>query len=374
MLTPLPQPMPSWPPDAAFEDLLDPCNDFVFRKLFQTHPDLLEAMVNDLRAGAVNDLRTAATCDPTTEPLHAPVPQLRGLCIGNTELLPEQLFGKNVRFDVCAFDDSGRIVLAECDARHRKGFARRVVYYLCKALSRPLRQGASYDTVRPVLALHILKFVILPQAANAQRPLSSFRLRRADGLDYAELNAGEPPLEAIVVELPKIKALWYAYLALGGCSALGAEALRLRRLLNTAAYNWALFLARPGGLTMNDITHGPTRRAILEAVRISADPLQRSLAEQQEKYLRDRQAELDEAREEGEAFGVAKGEAIGVAKGEALGAAKGRAEILGKLLQLRFATLPDWASQAMALGTEDDFNRWSARLFTARTVDDVFAR
>ncbi|MFM7255987.1 MAG: hypothetical protein ACKO3C_10155, partial [Betaproteobacteria bacterium] len=74
------------------------------------------------------------------------------------------------------------------------------------------------------------------------------------------------------------------------------------------------------------------------------------------------------------AIGVAKGEAIGVAKGEALGAAKGRAEILGKLLQLRFATLPDWASQAMAQGTEDDFNRWSARLFTARTVDDVFAR
>ncbi|MFM7254146.1 MAG: hypothetical protein ACKO3C_00530, partial [Betaproteobacteria bacterium] len=140
--------------------------------------------------------------------------------------------------------------------------------------------------------------------------------------------------------------------------------LRLRRLLNTAAYNWALFLARPGGLTMNDITHGPTRRAILEAVRISADPLQRSLAEQQEKYLRDRQAELDEAREEGEAFGVAKGEAIG--------AAKGRAEILGQLLQRRFATLPDWASQAMAQGTEDDFNRWSARLFTARTVEEVF--
>ncbi|MFM7254321.1 MAG: hypothetical protein ACKO3C_01440, partial [Betaproteobacteria bacterium] len=97
MPTSMPQPMPSWQPDAAFEDLLDPCNDFVFRKLFQTHPDLLEAMVNDLH--------TAATCDPTTEPLHPPVPQLRGLCIGNTELLPEQLFGKNVRFDVCAFDD-----------------------------------------------------------------------------------------------------------------------------------------------------------------------------------------------------------------------------------------------------------------------------
>ena len=119
---------------------------------------------------------------------------------------------------------------------------------------------------------------------------------------------------------------------------------------------------------MNDITHGPTRRAILEAVRISADPLQRSLAEQQEKYLRDRQAELDEARDEG----WEEGEAIGVAKGEAIGAAKGRAEILGKLLQRRFATLPDWASQAMAQGTEDDFNRWSARLFTAESIGEVF--
>jgi len=362
----LPQPLPSWPPDAGFADLLDPCNDFVFRKLFQTHPDLLEAMAHDLRAGAA--------CDAAAVPLQAPAAQLRGLRIGNTELLPEQLFGKNVRFDVCAFDDSGRIVLAECDARHRKGFARRVVYYPCKALTQQLRQGASYDTVQPVLALHLLKFVVLPQAANALQPLSSFRLRRADGLDYAELTGGEPLLEVILVELPKISALWHAYLALGGRSASGAEPLRLRRLLTTAAYNWALFFARPEGLTMNDITHGPTRRAILAAEQISADPLQRSLAEQQEKYMRDRQAELDEAREEG----WEEGEAIGVAKGreagEAIGAAKGRAEILGNLLQLRFTAVPDWASQAIAQGTEDDFKRWSGRLFTAQALEDVFAR
>jgi hypothetical protein len=89
-----PQPLPSQRPDAGFADLLDPCNGLIFRNLFQIHPDLLEAMAKDLRAGAAGD--------NTTELLQAPVAQLRGQRIGKTELHSGQLFGKDVRLDVCA--------------------------------------------------------------------------------------------------------------------------------------------------------------------------------------------------------------------------------------------------------------------------------
>jgi hypothetical protein len=64
---PIRQPLPSWPPGAGFADLPDPCNGFVFRKRFQTHPDLLEAIAKDQSAGK--------TCNNTTEPLQAPFAQ-----------------------------------------------------------------------------------------------------------------------------------------------------------------------------------------------------------------------------------------------------------------------------------------------------------
>jgi hypothetical protein len=77
-------------------------------------------------------------------------------------------------------------VLAACDARRRESFARRIGHYRFKALTWQLRQGASYDKAQPVLALPP-KFVILPRAANALRPLSSFRQRHAAGR-AAEIN------------------------------------------------------------------------------------------------------------------------------------------------------------------------------------------
>jgi hypothetical protein len=73
----------------------------------------------------------------------------------------------------------------------------------------------------------------------------------------------------------------------------------MRRLLNTAAYNWAFFLARPEGVPLTDVMHGPSCRAILAADQINADPLERALAERQKKALRDRQVEPNDARVEG---------------------------------------------------------------------------
>lgn len=51
----------------------------------------------------------------------------------------------------------------------------------------------------------------------------------------------------------------------------------------------------------------------------------------------------------------------------------GRREVLVKQLGLRFHELPAWAVQQLLAADEADLDRWTERVITAATIDDVFA-
>ncbi len=52
---------------------------------------------------------------------------------------------------------------------------------------------------------------------------------------------------------------------------------------------------------------------------------------------------------------------------------EGRQDVLVKLLGLRFGELPDWAVQRLRAADDTDLARWTERVLTAPTLDDVFA-
>jgi hypothetical protein len=60
-----------------------------------------------------------------------------------------------------------------------------------------------------------------------------------------------------------------------------------------------------------------------------------------------------------------------VAEGEARGIAKGKAELLRKLLTLKFGELSEEAQQTLARASEIQLDRWTERILSAETLDAV---
>ena len=102
--------MPSVSSDAP---LLDPKNDYVFKRLFAQRIDLLTDLVNLVRGGA--------------EPLKLTE-------ILNPHILPEDITGKQIVLDVRALDSRGRSIDVEVQVRAQRDYSARALYYLARSL------------------------------------------------------------------------------------------------------------------------------------------------------------------------------------------------------------------------------------------------
>jgi hypothetical protein len=61
----------------------------------------------------------------------------------------------------------------------------------------------------------------------------------------------------------------------------------------------------------------------------------------------------------------------GLQQGIEQGVQRGEARILTSLLRLRFGELPDVVQQRLETPDADTLLRWSARVLTARTLDEI---
>ena len=52
----------------------------------------------------------------------------------------------------------------------------------------------------------------------------------------------------------------------------------------------------------------------------------------------------------------------------------GRVEVLGDLLKSKFRTLPKWASEKLESATPAQVRRWSKKVLTANTIEDVLGK
>src|ERR1700689_1436439 len=133
----------------SFADLK---NDFVFRRIFATHPDILRRLLNDLL-----DRRDAQT-------------------IVSLEYLPsEQLpWVEGARLsilDVRCKDRAGTTFVVEMQLIHVPGFINRVVYNACKAYVGQLKVRERYKQLADVVAISICDFKLWPDAKQEMRNL-----------------------------------------------------------------------------------------------------------------------------------------------------------------------------------------------------------
>ena len=320
----------------AFADLK---NDFVFRRIFATHPELLRSLLNDLLE------RTGDRAIDAIEYLPS-------------EQLPLVVGAKLSILDVRCKDRTGTTFVVEMQLIHVPGFINRVVYNACKAYAGQLREGDRYSQLTDVVAISICDFELWPDAEQRAQDLPLVpMLSRWNMTERKSGSHGLLQVQYVFLELPKLPAartqipgadLWaWLFVHAPQLAAVPAD-------LSPGPYREALELANKATFTQGE----------LDAYRKVIDEIQQV-------------QELAEARwAEGRALGYAEGKALGRAEAHkselAEGAAAAKAAAILAVLAARglVVTARDRAHIENCRDLET-LDRWIMRAATAASVEEV---
>ncbi|MBW7900929.1 MAG: Rpn family recombination-promoting nuclease/putative transposase [Rhodocyclaceae bacterium] len=234
--------------------LLDPRNDFVFKRIFAGNPALLADLINAVRA---------------------PEPPVEVVEILNPTIEPGELGGKFIVLDILARDAGGSLYNIEMQIRRHAGWSARSIYYLARRLDGQLVSGDDYTKIKPVIGIHLLDFSLFDDLSQA-RWCFELRDRRQPGIVL------DKALQLNVLELPKADRL----LARDG----GALA------------DWVTWFEHwQEDERMSRITHEPIVQAQDKLSALSASEEERHRAFVRERALFDEATELKVARKEGQA-------------------------------------------------------------------------
>jgi PD-(D/E)XK nuclease family transposase len=167
----------------AFADLK---NDYIFRRIFATHPDILRRLLNDLL-----ERKDAQTIEQ--------IEYLPG------EQLPVVEGAKLSILDVRCKDRAGTMFVVEMQLIHHPGFVNRVVYNACKAYAGQLKEGDWYTKLTDVVAISICDFDLWPDKEQDQKGLPRVpMLSRWNMTERASGNQGLLQVQYAFLELPKM--------------------------------------------------------------------------------------------------------------------------------------------------------------------------
>jgi predicted transposase/invertase (TIGR01784 family) len=251
---------------------IDPKVDFVFKRLFgtETNADLLIDLLNAVLAFPPGHEVTAVEL---LNPFH------------DQEALDDKLS----ILDVKARDTVGRQFNVEMQMEPYRAYPARVVYYLTKLHQQQLHAGEEYHTLAPSYSVSFLDHVLYRGS-----PRWHWRFHLRDAEEPAVVFSDQ--LAVVVIELPKF----------------GRDALEVSNALE----RWCYFL-RHGEVLDTENLPGPLREPpmprAMEVLRmVTQSDLERERYEARLKFQRDRNAQLREAREDGEKLGLERGEQRGV--------------------------------------------------------------
>ncbi len=313
-------------------------NDFVFRRIFAKHPNILRGLLNDLleRQGE----RTIESIE------YLP-----------SEQLPLVAGAKLSILDVRCRDRAGTTFVVEMQLLHVAGFENRVVYNACKAYVDQLKIGESYAKLADVIAISICDFTLWPD--GAQDAANMPRVPMLSRWSTMERGTGAPGLLQVqyaFLELPKLPD----------------------RKPETGAELWAWLFVHGPELTEvpKELPQGPHR----EAVELANEATFTQLELEAYRKVMD---EIQQARDYGEAQrieglakGLAEGHKLGQAEGHKLGRAEGRAQ--GKretlLRLLKRAGLEPTEAELSRIQACDDvalLDQWAENVLGAKDVAGV---
>lgn len=128
---------------------LDPKNDFAFKKIFGTEKNK-EILIHFL-----NDMLVFKEKNPIQEVIFLKTIQDPVIAAKKTSIV-----------DILCKDGEGNCYIVEMQVAKTKGFEKRAQYYASKAYSGQINQGEKYETLKEVIFLAIVDFVLFPDKAQ----------------------------------------------------------------------------------------------------------------------------------------------------------------------------------------------------------------
>ena len=307
-------------------------NDFVFRRIFATHPDLLRGLLNDL---------LERTGDQVIEDIEY-LP---------SEQLPVVEGGKLSILDVRCRDRAGTTFVVEMQLIHHPGFINRVVSNACKAYSGQLKSGDWCTKLMDVFAISICDFEIWPDAQQKTLGVPPVpMLSRWNMTERSSKNDGLLQVQYAFLELPKLPE---------------------RRPGTAGADLWAWLFSHAPELTEMpaDLSPGPYRQALELANQAKFTQEELNTYER----VRDEIRQVIEIAAERWTQGHTRGKVEGLAEGEIRGELKGKGDTLLRLLSRAGIALTE-NDRARVQGCADPatLDRWIDNVFGAKTAADVF--
>ncbi len=299
--------------------LLDPKNDYVFKRLFAEAPRLLIALINAVRADE---------------------PAIIELEVLNPKIDPEELAGKYIILDVQAMDETGKRYNVEMQVRRYNAWSARSAFYLARMLSQQLEQGEDYSELKPAIGIHLLDFDLFQTPDQQNQAVWCFEMRDRH---RPAVRLGKE-LQLNLIELRKADKL-----------GLVSEELNA----------WITFFEHwQEELTMANIAYEPVKEALARVKELSADEEARRLAFVRERAVRDEISLLNDAKSEGRKEGLQEGRQEGLLEGEA--------RLLTKQIKFRFGELPDWVIDKLAEADTNQLEQWGEQLLQVETLEQVF--
>jgi len=297
--------------------LLDPKNDFVFKKLFSESPDLLASLINAVRNN-----------ESPIEIIKAPDPAID----------KEELTSKFIVLDVLARDNQGRLLNIELQIRCRAAWIERSFYCLARAYVDQLGQEDHCVTPKPIVGINFLDFDLF---AGKQ---AHWHFKFQDGIQR-DLTLGHIQLH--VLELCKLDRQHQA---------------------SSALSDWVSWLKHwCDDSVMRGIHHPAVHQAQDKLKQFSQDEDTRLRAHARERFLHEETSFLGSAYCNQSFAGEQKDSEVNPHPGE-----HGRVILITQLLTLKFGEPPLEFQRRLYQAGEAELDRWAARILFAQTPADVF--
>jgi predicted transposase/invertase (TIGR01784 family) len=295
-------------------------NDFVFRRIFGTHRDILRGLLNDLLERTGDQIIVSLEYLPS-------------------EQLPVVEGAKLSILHVRCKDRTGTTFVVEMQLIHHPGFIARVVYNACKAYVGQLKAGDWYTTLTDVVAISICDFELWPDAKQDQQALPRVpMLSRWNMTERASGNHGLLQVQYAFLELPKLPA----------------------RKPDTGILQWAWLFVHAPELTEApaDLLPGPYREALELANQATFS------REELSAYAKTR----DEIRQ------VLEIAAARWTEGKAVGKAEGKAEsILAVLAARGIPVTAETRARIEACKDLPTLDEWIIRAATLTSAEEMFS-
>ena len=305
--------------------LLDPKNDYIFKRLFAQSPELLSDLINSIRYDQ---------------------PPITITDILNPNISGEDLHAKEIVLDVLAKDGFGVQYNIEIQVRKQTYWGERSLYYSSRLISEQLESGQSYREMKHVICIHLLDFDLFPE--HPEQASWRFELRDQHIPDVVLTKAQQID----ILELDKADRL---------------------QLAPTALKNWVdLFEHWQEQHIMAQLTHTPVMTVLQSLEQMSQTKEERLRALARERAVWDYNTEIQVAEERGEQRGLEKGMQKGLQQGMQKGI-QAMQTLLRTLIEARFGQpLPDWVLSRLRAATPEQLQQWGVSLTQAQQLEDIF--